>query len=196
VIVVADTSGIIAASDRNARESAACRQIFQQAGAVIIPPLVLTEVDRLAKARFGSRARTTIIEFVIAQARQLRFQIPETDLEILDTARQVQRQYAGLDLNLADAVNVGLAAQYGTDAVLTRTCGSPARTSQPAIPTAPSRSEPSLSSDGARALSERRPGRAPAVRGQPLRAPPPAPAHSLPGVPLLYASRMSARSDW
>jgi uncharacterized protein len=119
VIVVADTSGIIAASDRNAPESAACREVLQGAGTVIVSPFVLTEVDHLAKARFGSQARTTIIEFVIAQARQLRFQIPETGLEILDTARLVQRQYAGLNLDLADAVNVGLAAQYRTDAVLT-----------------------------------------------------------------------------
>jgi predicted nucleic acid-binding protein len=119
VIVVADTSGIIAASDRNAPESAACREILQQAGTVIISPLVLTEVDHLAKARFGSRARTAIIDFVVAQARHLRFQIPEAGLEILETARQVQRQYSSLDLDLADAVNVGLAAQYRTDAVLT-----------------------------------------------------------------------------
>ena len=119
MIVVADTSGIIAASDRNARESAACREILQQAGTVIISPLVLTEVDHLVKARFGSRARTAIIDFVIAQARQARFQIPETGIEILDTARLVQKQYASLDLDLADAVNVGLAAQYRTDAMLT-----------------------------------------------------------------------------
>jgi predicted nucleic acid-binding protein len=117
VIVVADTSGIIAASDRNAPESAACREILQQAGTVIISPLVLTEVDHLAKARFGSRARTAIIDFVIAEARQTRFQIPETGIEILDTARLVQKQYASLDL--ADAVNVALAAQYRTDAMLT-----------------------------------------------------------------------------
>ena len=119
MIVVADTSGIIAASDRNARESAACRKILQQAGTVVISPLVLTEVDHLAKARFGSRARTAIIDFVIAQTRQMRFQIPETGIEILDTARLVQKQYASLDLDLADAVNVGLAAHYRTDAMLT-----------------------------------------------------------------------------
>jgi uncharacterized protein len=119
VIVVADTSGIIAASDRNARESSACREILRQAGTVIISPLVLTEVDHLAKARFGSPARTAIIDFIIAQARQMRFQIPETGIEILDTARLVQKQYASLDLDLADAVNVGLAAQYRTDAMLT-----------------------------------------------------------------------------
>jgi uncharacterized protein len=119
VIVVVDASAVIAASDRNARESAACRKILQQAGTVIISSLVLTEVDHLAKARFGSRARTAIIDFVIAQARQTRFQIPETGIEILDIARLVQKRYADLDLDLADAVNVALAAQYRTDAMLT-----------------------------------------------------------------------------
>jgi uncharacterized protein len=119
VIIVADTSGIIAASDRNAAESAACRDVLEEAGTVIISPLVLAEVDHLAKARFGSLARTTIIDFVIAQARQLRFRIPETSIEILDTARMVQKHYSSLDLDLADAVNVGLAAQYHTDAILT-----------------------------------------------------------------------------
>jgi predicted nucleic acid-binding protein len=119
VIVVADSSGIIAASDRNARESAACNEVMQEAGTVIISPLVLTEVDHLAKARFGSQARTAIIEFILTQARQLRFQIPETGLAILDAARVVRQQYARLDLDLADAVNVALAAQYRTDAVLT-----------------------------------------------------------------------------
>lgn len=119
MITVADTSGIIAASDRNARESAACRRVLQEAGTVIISPLVLAEVDHLAKARFGSWARTSIIDFILAQVRQLRFQIPEAGLEILATARLVQQHYASLDLDLADGVNVALAAQYATDAVLT-----------------------------------------------------------------------------
>jgi uncharacterized protein len=118
VIVVADTSGIIAASDRGAPESAACRAALQESGTVIISPLVLTEVDHLAKARFGSQARSAIIDFILAQVRQTRFQIPETGLDILDTSRLIQQQYASLDLDLADAVNVTLAARYRTDAVL------------------------------------------------------------------------------
>jgi uncharacterized protein len=119
VIVVADTSGIIAGSDRNARESAACQAVLREAGAVIISPLVLTEVDHLAKVRFGSQARTAIIDFILRQVGQSRFQIPETGLEILGTARLIQQRYASLDLDLADAVNVALAGQYRTDAVLT-----------------------------------------------------------------------------
>jgi predicted nucleic acid-binding protein len=71
------------------------------------------------KPRFGSQARTTIIDFILAQARLMHFQIPETGLEILDSARLVIQQYASLDLDLADAVNVALAAQYRTDPVLT-----------------------------------------------------------------------------
>jgi len=105
VIVVADTSGIIAASDRNAAEAAACRDVLQEAGTVVISPLVLAEVDHLAKARFGASARTTIIDFVIAQARQLRFQIPETSIEVLDAARMVQKQYASLDLDPGQSSN-------------------------------------------------------------------------------------------
>ena len=119
MIVVADTSGIIAASDRNARESAACQTVLAEAGTVIISPLVLTEVDHLAKVRFGSQARTAIIDFILSQVQRSRFQIPATGLEVLGLARLVQQRYAGLDLDLADAVNVVLAAHYRTDTVLT-----------------------------------------------------------------------------
>jgi uncharacterized protein with PIN domain len=51
VIVIADTSGIIAASDRNAAEAVACQDVLREAGTVIVSPLVLAEVDHMAKAR-------------------------------------------------------------------------------------------------------------------------------------------------
>jgi uncharacterized protein len=73
-------------------------------------------------ADISGQCRDTTLASLIQTTKDC-FQIPETGLEILDTARQVQRQYASLDLDLdldlADAVNVGLAAQYRTDAVLT-----------------------------------------------------------------------------
>ncbi|WP_046472017.1 PIN domain-containing protein [Allosalinactinospora lopnorensis] len=119
MIVIADTSGVIAASDRNAAEAAKCRGVLREAGTVIISPLVLAEVDHMAKARFGSAARTEIIAFILAQVRRLRFRVPEIGTGTLDTAQTVQKGYAALDLDLADAVNVALAAEYRTDAVLT-----------------------------------------------------------------------------
>jgi uncharacterized protein len=119
VILVADTSGLIAASDKNAPESADCQAALAEAGTSLVSPLVLTEVDHLAKARFGSDARSTLIDFIVFQTRRVRFQIPEITVELLETARKVQRKYAGLDLDLADGVNVALAAEYRTCCVLT-----------------------------------------------------------------------------
>ncbi|GAA1891050.1 hypothetical protein GCM10009753_19750 [Streptantibioticus ferralitis] len=58
---------------------------------VIISPLVLAEVDHLAKVRFGPTARTTIIAFILTQVHSLRFQVPETSTEILGAAQAVQR---------------------------------------------------------------------------------------------------------
>jgi predicted nucleic acid-binding protein len=119
VILIADTSGIIAASDKNAPESAGCQAALADAGTVLVSPLVLAEVDHLALARFGGDARSSLIDFILFQARRERFLIPHITIGLLDTARKVQRKYAGLSLDLADAVNVSLAAEYRTNSVLT-----------------------------------------------------------------------------
>lgn len=119
MIVIADTSGIIAASDRKAGDFSACRAVMRDAGTVIISPLVLAEVDHLARARFGSAARLAITDFILEQAEAGRILIPDTGPGVLRTARAVQRQYAGLDLDLAGAVSVVLAARYATSDLLT-----------------------------------------------------------------------------
>ncbi|WP_066361540.1 PIN domain-containing protein [Herbidospora mongoliensis] len=119
MILIADTSGLIAASDANAPESADCRKLLGEAGTVIVSPLVLAEVDHMAKVRFGHAGRRELLAFVLANVRRMRFQIPEIGCESLEQATTVQARYAALNLDLADAVNVVLAASYATDAVLT-----------------------------------------------------------------------------
>ncbi|MGZ0150447.1 hypothetical protein ACXJJ3_25540 [Kribbella sp. WER1] len=49
----------------------------------------------------------------------MRFQVPDIGAETLATALTVIHRYADLDLDLADAVTVVLAADYRTDVVLT-----------------------------------------------------------------------------
>jgi uncharacterized protein len=119
VILIADTSGLLATFDKNAPESADCRAALEAAGTVLVSPLVLAEVDHLADARFGADARSTVLDFIIFQARRERFQIPLIAIDQLEVARKVRRQYAGLNLDLAGAVNVMLAAEYRTNCVLT-----------------------------------------------------------------------------
>lgn len=119
MILLADTSGLIAASDKKAPESADCRSMLAEAGTVVVSPLVLAETDHLAKARFGSAARAILIDSIVFQVRRGRFRVPEITVEVLETARQVRRKYAALDLDLTDTVNVALAAEFRTDTVLT-----------------------------------------------------------------------------
>jgi uncharacterized protein len=45
---------------------------------VIVSPLVLTEVDHLAKVRFGSQASSAILDNIITQALRMRFQVPRS----------------------------------------------------------------------------------------------------------------------
>ncbi|MCP2319031.1 putative nucleic acid-binding protein, contains PIN domain [Nocardia amikacinitolerans] len=119
MIVIADTSGIIAAADRNAAEHFGCRKYLELASLVVISQLVLTEVDHLARQRFGLAHRNTLMDFLFAQVDRMRFTVMEARLETLKAARAVERRYRDLELDLADAVNVALAAEYDTDAILT-----------------------------------------------------------------------------
>ncbi|MEV0799318.1 PIN domain-containing protein [Kribbella sp. NPDC050281] len=119
MILVADTSGIIAAFDRNAPEGPLCRKLLQDAGTVVLSPLVLAEVDHLARARLGGAARASILELLLTQVRRMRFQVPDIRPETFATALAIMSRYADLDLDLADAVSIALAADYRTDAVLT-----------------------------------------------------------------------------
>jgi uncharacterized protein len=119
VILVADTSGLVAASDSRAPEAVACRRLLGQAGTVVVPPLVLAEVDHVARARFGKAARDVLVDALVQQVCRMRFLVPEVGADVLTAAQEVRRRYADLDLDLADGVTVALAAEYRTPAVLT-----------------------------------------------------------------------------
>ncbi|KZM69153.1 hypothetical protein [Nocardia terpenica] len=60
-----------------------------------------------------------MIEDLAAQARTEHFEIAAVTTDVLDQANAVRRLYPDLDLDLADAVSVALAADYETNEVLT-----------------------------------------------------------------------------
>ncbi|MFI5716164.1 PIN domain-containing protein [Nocardia sp. NPDC051750] len=119
MLVVADTSGLLAAFDRDSSDSSACEQVLREAGTVVVSPMVLTELDHLTRRRFGGPQRVVVMNFVFAQIDRMRFLVPDTGRDVLGIARDVQQRYAGLDLDLADAVNVALAAEFRTTDMLT-----------------------------------------------------------------------------
>ncbi|WP_042413878.1 PIN domain-containing protein [Streptacidiphilus anmyonensis] len=119
ILVVADTSALLAASDRSHPEQGAALKALESAGLVVISPLIVAEADHLARRIGGPQFRDALLDRIVDQAQRGRFLVPEVTVELLATARQVMRRYADLDLDLADAVNAALAAEFRTDAVLT-----------------------------------------------------------------------------
>ncbi|MFD8273276.1 type II toxin-antitoxin system VapC family toxin [Streptomyces flaveolus] len=120
MIAVADTSGLLTLFNRSDPDHHAARKAADACGFLVVTPLALTEVHQVATSRAGRPAADAILRSLTSRVRQMRLVLAPPTPEILDAALTVRARYASLDLGLVDAVNVALAAEYDTDAVLTR----------------------------------------------------------------------------
>jgi len=119
IVVVADTSGLLAALDASHPLGEAARGVLRNAGTLVVSPVLLSELDHLARRILGPAAAIGAVNDLSRWVRAGRAIIPEISADTLDVAQAVRARYAGLALDLADAVNVALAAEFRTDAVLT-----------------------------------------------------------------------------
>lgn len=119
IIVVADTSGLLAALDSAHLEHEGATEALTAAGLIVMSPLLLAEIDHVATRELGRQAALSAIDDIRRWMRVSRIVVPEITETHLATAQSLRARYASLNLDLADAVNVALAADYDTDAVLT-----------------------------------------------------------------------------
>ncbi|MGP3982169.1 PIN domain-containing protein [Streptomyces sp. KR80] len=119
MIVVVDTSGLLAALDSAHPEHRAANEAIMGAGLLVMSPVLLAEIDHVATRELGREAAVSAIDDIRHWMRRGRIVVPEITEDHLGAAQSVRARYNGLDLDLADAVNVALAADYDTDAVLT-----------------------------------------------------------------------------
>ncbi|WP_327682859.1 PIN domain-containing protein [Kitasatospora sp. NBC_00458] len=119
IVVVADTSGLLAALDSTHPAGAAAREVLDGAGLLVVSPVLLGELDHLARRILGPEAAMAAMDDVRRRVRSGRAVLPEITADTLDVAQALRARYRGLGLDLADAVNVALAAEFRTDAVLT-----------------------------------------------------------------------------
>ncbi|WP_377268525.1 PIN domain-containing protein [Peterkaempfera sp. SMS 1(5)a] len=119
IVVVADTSGLLAALDSAHPEHHASGEALMAAGLLVMSPLLLAEVDHVATRELGRVAALSAVDDITRWMRVSRVVVPEITEAHLSTAQSVRARYSALDLDLTDAVNVALAADYDTDAVLT-----------------------------------------------------------------------------
>ncbi|MFI2362837.1 type II toxin-antitoxin system VapC family toxin [Promicromonospora sp. NPDC019610] len=119
MIVVADTSGLIAAIDTDSPEHEGARRVVDHASTILVPPLVLAELDHLVTQRFGRGAAASLMDEIVRQAESGRFIVTPLAVDVLRTARVVQARYDDLNLDLTDAVITVVARDNYTNTVLT-----------------------------------------------------------------------------
>ncbi|TDC66346.1 PIN domain-containing protein [Streptomyces hainanensis] len=122
MIVVGDTSGLVAALNTSDPGHEAARTAMRQAALTVVSPLVILEIEHITTRDVDRRAAHTVIDWLLAQERVGRVAVPEVTAETLRKARMVQKHYAALRLDLADAVNVVLAETFDTEIILTLDC--------------------------------------------------------------------------
>lgn len=119
IVVIADTSGLLAALDSAHPEHPASNEAIMAAGLLVMSPLLLAEIDHVATRELGREAALSAVDDIRHWVRRGRVVLPEITEDHLGVAQSVRARHRDLDLDLADAVNVALAAEYDTDAVLT-----------------------------------------------------------------------------
>lgn len=121
IVVIADTSGLLAALDSAHPEHGAANEAIMAAGLLIMSPLLLAELDHVATRELGREAALSAVDDIRRWMRGGRVVVPEVTEDHLAAAQSIRVRYRALDLDLdlADAVNVALAADYDTDAILT-----------------------------------------------------------------------------
>src|SRR5258706_13423761 len=115
-MIILDTSGLLAALDASQASHEAAARVLRQAGAPrLLSPFVLAELDYLLTTRVSPTTARALLEEVAESAYQLELFSGDD----VGSALQVLRQYADLDLGLADASLVVLADRHDTVDILT-----------------------------------------------------------------------------
>lgn len=119
MIVIGDTSGLLAAINRSDPDHEAARDSWRRASVTVIAPLVFAEVEYVMTSRADRRAAWQVNDWLLDQVRTDRVRVADVSATTLRRARTVQNGYADPRLDLTDAVNVVLAEEYETEFVLT-----------------------------------------------------------------------------
>lgn len=119
IVVIADTSGLLAAADSGHPAAEGANAVLDTAGLVVVSPVLLAELDHLARREFGEDRAFELLDRIGRWAREGRVDLPAVTADTLSVAQQVRSQYRALAVDLADAINVVIADQYQTNAVLT-----------------------------------------------------------------------------
>lgn len=119
IVVVADTSGLLAALEAGHPDGPGAREVLERASVLVVSPVILSELDHLASRELGRTAAVEAVDDLCRRIRARRAELASVTVTTVEQAQMVRAHYGALDLDLTDAVNVVLARDYDTDAILT-----------------------------------------------------------------------------
>jgi predicted nucleic acid-binding protein len=115
-VIVLDTSGLLAAIDRDQRHhGAAARALRDDPGPLVLSPFVLADLDYLVSNRVSTVAARALLAEVAAGA----YRLERMDAADIDAAIGVIDRFRDLRIGLTDASLVVLADRYAARDVLT-----------------------------------------------------------------------------
>jgi uncharacterized protein len=115
-LIIADTSGLLAAFGLDAARHRQARVAYEtDPGPVILSPFVLAELDHMLLTRAGVKAELQLLHEVTDGV----FELASFTRGDLSQAAAVCERYSGLQIGVADASIVVLAARYRTTRLLT-----------------------------------------------------------------------------
>ncbi|MEA2001306.1 MAG: PIN domain-containing protein [Actinomycetota bacterium] len=115
-MIIADTSGLLAAVDPDEVHHDACRTVVEEATApLVVSPFVLCELDYLVTRKLGVDAELLLLDDIAAGA----YLLASMSAGDVAASRAVVEQYRDLKIGLADASLVFLAERHRTADILT-----------------------------------------------------------------------------
>lgn len=115
-MILLDTSGLLSAIDASQRHHAGCAKALAAASApLLLSPFVLAELDYLLAKHVGQAAQRQLLDEVARGA----YRLEPFGASDIAAASEVIERHAALEIGLADASIVVLAARHRTREVLT-----------------------------------------------------------------------------
>ena len=114
-MIIADTSGLLAAMDPDELHHSTCRAVIEMETApLVMSPFVLCELDYLVSRKLDIEAELAMLEDIAAEA----YQLAPIDPGDVATALGIVEQYRDLGIGLSDAFIVALANKHRTVDIL------------------------------------------------------------------------------
>ncbi|MCP3818394.1 PIN domain-containing protein [Streptomyces sp. A3M-1-3] len=115
-VLIAGTSGLYAYYDGSDPDHQRCRKAVAAAAHLVVSPLVLAELDYLLSTRISPEAAHGALAHLRDRVAVRRYAVPEIESH-LSTALVTMRRYP--QIGITDTMNVVMASEYRTDAILT-----------------------------------------------------------------------------